>query len=327
MRYLLPLVSKSPRFAAVIAADANEALTLGQCPGATEFVPIGVPGPRYAQDLLAKLQRFAPAIVVLGADEEALDVAAMRDAFADQGFLVNVMDRPSLERFIDKGDLGDALQQAILPHGRQIRVRTVEDARAAVRALSGPEGRVVMKRRRGRGRRGVFVVSTHPAAVHPDLPPQITLDEVGAVWRELGEMPLVCEYIEGIAWTMDLLADRGKLVLSVGRRWQAPWRFPFPGQTIKREAALERLAGDLTELFGLHGLLDVDLIQRADGSFVVLEINPRPSGSSVVSVAAGIPLYDMLANVLTGATIPAVRIPDGLRLDLDALELRQVAVQ
>ena len=44
----------------------------------------------------------------------------------------------------------------------------------------------------------------------------------------------------------------------------------------------------ISKLINIHGLIDIDVIKTGEGKIVFLEINPRPSGSVVVSEIEGV---------------------------------------
>ena len=50
-------------------------------------------------------------------------------------------------------------------------------------------------------------------------------------------------------------------------------------------------------LLGLSWIVDVDIMTKSNGEPAVIEINPRISGSAVVSMIAGVPLYKMLLEL------------------------------
>ena len=49
-------------------------------------------------------------------------------------------------------------------------------------------------------------------------------------------------------------------------------------------------------LLGLSWIVDVDIMTKSNGEPAVIEINPRISGSAVVSMIAGVPLYKCYWN-------------------------------
>ena len=53
----------------------------------------------------------------------------------------------------------------------------------------------------------------------------------------------------------------------------------------------------MAEYLELTWLYDIDIMTRKDGTPVLLEVNPRPSGSSAASMQCGVPLYKNLLEL------------------------------
>jgi hypothetical protein len=111
---------------------------------------------------------------------------------------------------------------------------------------------------------------------------------------------LVCERLEEPCYDIDVLSWQGKVLRTVPRRRLNPEGMPFLGNVIEPDPKLHALAGRLAEALGLSWLYDFDVMTRADGTPVVIEVNPRPSGSMAASVMAGLPLLDDLISVAKG---------------------------
>ena len=49
------------------------------------------------------------------------------------------------------------------------------------------------------------------------------------------------QYIKGNSITVDVLANEGKLVFLLARKWSKAWRFPFPGQRVINNIKIKNL--------------------------------------------------------------------------------------
>ena len=106
------------------------------------------------------------------------------------------------------------------------------------------------------------------------------------------------QYIKGYAVTVDVLANKGELVFLLARKWCEAWRFPFPGQRIIYNIKIKNLIKKLFKVYYFHGLFDIDIIIDENGKVFMLEINPRPSGSILVSEIIGVKIFSYLEDVL-----------------------------
>lgn len=313
MPRLAALLRQSKPTRRLVGADANPALSAAQIRGFDAFfpVPLATDG-AYVVRLLEKVQPLAPAVLVPGSDEEALALAPHTAALRERGIFANVMAADVQDRFRDKASLGAVLRARGLPSPDFIAVSSPAEAAKAARQLGYPDRIVVVKPRIGRGRRGVHFLSATPVPHQNDVPDTIDLDALERVWPEIGDHAMVMEFVRGDAWTADVLARYGKVEQMVSREWLATWRFPFPGQRVCRNADLAQLVAGMAECLELHGLIDIDIIRDAGGRFQIIEVNPRPSGSIIVSIAAGIPLYDQLGALLQDSAVESRVAPDGL---------------
>lgn len=251
----------------------------------------------FADALLEIAAAAAPALLVAGADEEAEALAPHRARFEARGVLLNVSPPEAIARIRDKA--------ALLPaDGSLGRVAAPESFEPTLRALGYPDRPVILKPRTGRGRRGVYRIVETPGPAPDDVVPEIAPETAKAVLAESpAESQLLMRFLHGPALTCDLLADCGRLVYATCRTWVAPWRFPFPGQRVGPNPATNAIAHWATERFGLHGLVDLDVIDDATLGPTLLEVNPRPSGSMAAAVLAGVPLIEDLERVLAQETV------------------------
>ncbi len=108
---------------------------------------------------------------------------------------------------------------------------------------------------------------------------------------------LLCERLISPCYDIDVLAKKGDFLFSVSRERINPAGVPFKGNIIRKNKKLEALAKKIVGLLRLSWLVDIDVMTKYDGEPVVIEINPRVSGSSVVSIIAGVPLYKWLLEL------------------------------
>ena len=131
---------------------------------------------------------------------------------------------------------------------------------------------------------------------------------------------LVMEYLPGDETSVDILADHGRVLLAVARRKQRV------AQHLSVTGPAIDLATRTVAAFGLHGLVNVQMIADRDDRQTLLEVNPRMSGGCHYALFAGanLPWWHValeleLAAVadlpvpVGGAVVAA--IPDAVRID------------
>jgi predicted ATP-grasp superfamily ATP-dependent carboligase len=112
---------------------------------------------------------------------------------------------------------------------------------------------------------------------------------------------------------LDLLAWKGKLISGVVRRRVNP-ADPNDGHIIVKNNEILNQGKKIVKIFNLSWLYDCDFMLDKKGNPVIIEINPRASGSSSVSIAAGVPLYDNLISLAKKKKLLNQRIPYGTKI-------------
>lgn len=318
MPWLAAALRRDGEWKAIVGLDADPAMLASRAAAfdAVFPVPRGT-APGFADRVAEIAARFKPTLLVPGSDEEAHVLGALRGELATTGIAVNALSPTISDRFADKGRLPAILAAAGIAHPRAIPVDGTGELRVAARELGHPAKRLVLKPRRGRGRRGVVFVGTRTVEKSGDIPPEMPVD---AVPEELTRGAVLCSFVEGEAASMDVLARDARLVQHVARQWLAPWRYPFPGMRLLGDPAWATVASRIAECAALDGLFDVDFIVPRDGPPQLIEINPRPSGSCVVALAAGIPLFTQLGRLCDGETVAPVAYADGRIVTADDLD-------
>ncbi len=126
---------------------------------------------------------------------------------------------------------------------------------------------------------------------------------------------IVQEAIDGTEFTVDCFAaSPGRVVAAVPReRIAIKAGVSVKGRTY-RHPLIEKIAREIVEKSGLTGPANVQGMLRADGSFSIIEMNPRFSGTLALTTAAGINFASLLIDTIEGRPIPNLlgRHEDGL---------------
>jgi carbamoylphosphate synthase large subunit len=104
---------------------------------------------------------------------------------------------------------------------------------------------------------------------------------------------IMMEKLKAQAFDIDILSKNGKLINAICRK-RVDSILHYKGHIIFNNKYLYNLSKKLSKIFKLNYLHDCDLMLDNKGNFRILEINPRPSGSVALSIAAGIPLIENL---------------------------------
>ncbi len=248
-----------------------------------EFVLLpGASEPGFAQACFEAAQRleigcFVPLIV----EREFAPLDAARHRFDAIGCRLLVPPREIFEKTGDKLEFATFLEEIGVPGPRTQAYR--ED-------LEIDRFPVYLKPRRGSGSIGTArVESAH------------SLAELARGRSDL----IVQDAVDGSEFTVDCFAaEPGRVVAAVPReRIAIKAGVSVKGRTY-RHPLIEGIVRDVVEKSGLQGPANVQGMLRDDGSFSIIEMNPRFSGTLALTTAAGVNFASLLIDMIEGKPVP-----------------------
>ena len=219
-------------------------------------------------------------LVISTVDVELVALAGRRDELAPA-----VLAAPS------EDTLTTALDKLLLAE------RCATTGRSPRTLLAGPDALAVewdfpvfAKPRQGAGSRGIRLV--------PDRAALETLP--------VDEGLLVQEFLPGEEYSVDVIADAaGHVVAAVPRtRARVDSGVAIAGRTVHDPELIET-ASAIAEAIGLVGVANVQLRRDRTGRAMLLEVNPRFPGALPLTIAAGVDIPSLVADLFLGAELPA----------------------
>ena len=280
-----------------------------------ETVPRGT-DPHYVDAIADLAERHHANMILPTSDEEAVALATFRDKLETADCLLACSSAEVLTTVSNKADCYRRLEELGIRSPAWTEVHDKDALAAAVTDFAARLGDIVAKPASERGGRGVCVIrgdisEAVPYAggreVHMDLPTFMS-DYLGTY---SGSYPvIVMERLVEPVFDVDMLAHEGRPVRVVPRR-RVDSALPNEGHQIVDNQDLIDLCKDIIAGFNLSWLYDCDVMYDSKGNPIVLEINPRPSGSVSVCIEAGVPLIDDLISIAKGQTVPEITVPVG----------------
>jgi len=111
---------------------------------------------------------------------------------------------------------------------------------------------------------------------------------------------MVMPSLHAPVYDVDIYAVNGDVRASSVRLRTNPTGIPFEGNTLTVNPEIEEFCVEVAGVLGLDALHDMDIMSDEHGAPRLLEVNPRPSGSLVASIIAGIPLLQMAISDALG---------------------------
>jgi len=327
------LLNESRRHDVWVAAVDTRADAVGRYfADAFDVVPPG-DAPDYVEEIVALVERHGVDLVVPWSDEEALALSAKRASIEDKGALLACAPHDTLEIMTNKAKTYECLEAAGIATPSWTLAASADALHAAVDGFATDGREFAVKPLVARGNRGAIVVRNDVEGAQPYLASRewhmdvrtLRADYLKSVERTLPA--IVMERLFAPAFDIDVLAEGGALRRVMPRRRLNPAGVPFTGGVLAPEnEQLISLAAAISQALSVSWLYDYDIMTDAEGQPMVIEVNPRPSGSIAAAILAGVPFYDDLISLAKGEPLPDVATPGPVAV-IPFTDCRMVAVE
>jgi carbamoylphosphate synthase large subunit len=301
----------------VAAVDTNEDAVGRHFADHFTVVPKG-DDPGYADAVAEIVKQNDIDIVLPWSDEEALSLAGNRERIEETGAVLTCTSSATLQMMNDKAVSFRVLEDAGISVPDWSVAEDKESLQTAIDRYRSEKRDFVVKPIVARGNRGTFVIRQDVDEISNYLGSRELHMNYDAFMREyydesVSYLPnMVMERLFPPAYDIDVLAQGGRMLRVMPRERMNPAGIPFTGGILRPRENLLTLAERVTAVLKLDWLYDYDLMTRQDGEPVVIELNPRPSGSIAAAILAGVPFYEDLISLTKGEPLPEVEMPSEL---------------
>ena len=290
----------------LIGADMNHDDTILQMFDQYYQVPRG-DAPEYADAILDICRKEHVDVVIPIMSVELETLAKNADRFAEAGVALSVSSLESLKIANNKLALFEYMQENGIPVPKFCQVNSVEDVDSAIEQIGVP---VVFKTNEGSGSRGMRIID--PSKSRFDIlfhekptSAYVTLKDFKETLLE-GDMPpmLAMEYLPGHEYTVDMLCDNGKVLYNMCRRGLNVQTSIILDGIVEDKPEITNLCAMVAEKLKLTGNIGFDVKERADGTPVIMECNPRATAGVSEFTASGVNLLYLNIKRCLGETLP-----------------------
>lgn len=301
----------------LVGADMSKDDTILLMCDAAYQVPRGT-DPSYVDVLLdiCKKEKIDILLPIMSVELEVL--SKNKERFSAIGTKVSVSEYNALSIANNKRKLFDYMSEHNLPCARYYRVNSCDELRDYAKILGYPEKKVCVKATEGSGSRGFRILSEDMSGFQTFLNEKptaatVSLAEMVNILAESDTFPelLVMEYLPGDEYSVDLLVDRGKVVVSCCRKSLRMENSIMLEAIIEDNPAVNDLCARVSESLGLDGNIGFDIRERSDGTPVIMECNPRITAGIPYFALAGINLPYLCVKKIMGEELPRVNLEYG----------------
>lgn len=281
-----------------------------------------VPNPsnkNYTKKISSICKKHKIDLVLPTSDEEAYTLSKNRKFIENYKTKLACTDFNTIKIFNNKFLTYEKLKKFNIPRPEYITISKPSKLNFEITKMLKKFKKVVLKPVNSRGGRNVFIISNKAKEL------RISDDrrEIKTNLRNFKNKfkknltrnyPLILmNKLKEPVYDLDILAWKGKPLRIIPRK-----RFnsavPNDGHIIVNDKKLINLGKKIITKFKLSWLYDCDIMYDQNNIPQILEINPRPSGSAVISICAGVPLIRDLLYLSKGFKINKTKIPFNKRI-------------
>ena len=252
---------------------------------------------------------------------EVSAVAARLSEFEALGVKVSVSNQESVEISNNKLHTYQALEKAGIPVPKYCGVHSVDEFVEGCKYMGYPEKPVCIKIVNGSGSRGVRIIDAKKSRyeIYAYEKPNsfyTSYEDMLSILKsapKLEEMMLL-EVMHGPEFTVDLLADHGKVLYEVGRENTVSMMSIAQESVLKYDDLAYKVSADVVKLLKMDGNIGFDFMRNDKEEAVLMDINPRLTATVSVIAAGGVNLPYLRIKQLLGEPLPKCEPKYGTRL-------------
>lgn len=314
------LKNNGERNVSVIGADMKADATISQMCDKVFLVP-SASDAEYIDSLLDICRIKHIDVLIPGISQELPKLQERRNEFESIGTKVSVSDGKGLLIANDKIKLYQYMKANGYSIPRFCVITSIDEFGDACREVGYPEKAVCVKMKDGSGSRGIRIIDPHKSRydVFAGEKPNsffTTYDDMISILKEAKEFPelLIMDYLPGMEYSVDLLAEHGKTLYIVGRESNIiSASIPQEATLVENQEAYA-LSKQIVADLKLDGNVDLDFKFDGEGHPQLMEINPRLAATLSVIAAGGVNLLYLRVKQLLGEELPQLEVNYGVKL-------------
>jgi carbamoyl-phosphate synthase large subunit len=302
----------------VVTTDTEDKDTAGFIVTGKKYVVPKVKDSKYIDALLKICQSEKITTIIPQYTDELVLMSENTDLF--KRFGIKVLVTEDIEK-LKVANSKDALykffnQRAFVP--KYTLVSSIDSIKAAVLALGYPSVPVCIKPAKGEGGKGFRIITEEKVDIFNEPPgsAKINLDAYIDQLKVLAEIPelLVTEYLPGKEYSVDCVCKAGITYFCIPRQRMETSMGVASVSLIEKNDELIAYSKEIISDLRLSYNINIQFKYSNEGKPMLIEINPRVSGSLVANYGAGINMLEEALRLAYGMPVKKIDIKWGTKM-------------
>lgn len=321
------LRNNGERRVTIIGADMHADATINQMVDKVYLVSAAC-NENYIDELLDICVRESVDVLIPGISQELSELQKRKTDFEKVGTKVSVSDGEGLLIANDKIKLYQYMKENGFKVPNFLTAASIGEFIEVCKKMGYPDRAICVKVKNGSGSRGIRIIDPNKSRFDlfiGEKPNSIytTYEDMLSILKEAQNMPelMIMDYLPGMEYSVDLLADHGHVLYMVGRESNIIHAsIPQEATLVLNEEAYE-ISKVIVEALKLDGNIDLDFKFDESGHPQLMEINPRIAATLSIIAAGGVNLLYLRVKQLLGEELPMVKVNYGVKLKRRYYEL------
>ena len=243
-------------------------------------------------------------LIIPYSDNEAKILSKNKKNFSRNGIKILVNNYNVLKKINNKYLTYKKLKNAKIRVPRFKLIKNISELKKNLKFFNYPSNGIVIKPNKSIGGRGVILM---PKFKEKNIPNKLgkrermiknfKIKKISKKIFQYGDL-LMMDMLKPPAYDVDCFKIKKNEQVVIRERIN-PSGIPYKGNFIIKNSSISRYCKNIIKKLKINSLVDMDLFTDSKNKPVLLEINPRPSGSLVTTYIAGIPILSLeIARVL-----------------------------
>ena len=236
-------------------------------------------------------------------DKESLRLSKYKKKFKKSDIKILVNDYKLMKKINDKHYVYKKIQKAKIKTPKFYLVKNSHDFISKLKNFKFPKKPIVLKPKNSAGGRGIVILKSTNKKINDSI--QIGKREKKIYIKNFNVKDylkkfkdfIMMEFLKKPSYDVDYFKLKNKQLISVRERLN-PSGIPYKGNIIKHSREIELYCKRIAKILNLKGLVDFDIMCDEKNKPVLLELNPRPSGSVVVNHFAGFNFLSIILKII-----------------------------
>ncbi len=304
----------------LVGADMSDDPTIFQMMDINYKVPAAT-DPAYVDRLLEICKNEKADIVIPVMSADLMPLIDNQKRFQEIGTIVSISNRESVEITNNKFKLYEFMRNNGMKVPKFCLIKNANELKQAFEYVGYPKNPVCIKATELSGSRGIRIVDPSKSRfdiLFREKPNSfyISYEELEVILNEKEKMPemMVMEALPGKEFSIDLVADHGKILYMAARQSNSITASIPMEATLFHDEKAYNIAREIIEKLKLDGNADLDFKYNRKDEPVLMEINPRVAATMAIFMEGGMNLPYLRVKQLLGEELPECEIKNGVKM-------------